>query len=237
MTLRAVWKNMTYVGETKLHMLIRAQLNMARLQATLIKTWEGCLADAGLIVSGCGRKTLPLQLKTSQRHCGQHGHLQFKFSRTNRYPGCLVVCCAVLRDQSRIWLIPGNGLTDVKSLTITEGGKWDRFAVHEDQLGHQLLLAHRALTDAPSCHDPAYFQPQTKKQRLEVDGYRQLMAFRNLRLSFPAAEHGAVDCIVSLGSCHLRCQCKTAFQIQGRSGFRAALTRDRSASAVPSRRL
>ena len=91
--LRAVWKNMTYVGETKLHMLIRAQLNMARLQATLIKTWEGCLADAGLIVSGCGRKTLPLQLKTSQRHCGQHGHLQFKFSRTNRYPGCLSVCC------------------------------------------------------------------------------------------------------------------------------------------------
>ena len=225
---------MTYVGETKLHMLIRAQLNTARLQATLIKTWEGCLADAGLIVSGCGRKTLPLQLKTSHRHCGQHGHLQFKFSRTNRYPGCLVVCCAFLRDQSRIWLIPGNDLTDVKSLTITEGGKWDRFAVHEDQLGHRLLLAHRALTDAPSCHDPAYFQPQTKKQRLEVDGYRQLMAFRNLRLSFPETEHGAVDCIVSLGSCHMRCQCKTAFQIQGRSGFRAALTRDRSgAQPVP----
>ena len=225
---------MTYVGETKLHMLIRAQLNTARLQATLIKTWEGCLADAGLIVSGCGRKTLPLQLKTSHRHCGQHGHLQFKFSRTNRYPGCLVVCCAFLRDQSRIWLIPGNDLTDVKSLTITEGGKWDRFAVHEDQLGHRLLLAHRALTDAPSCHDPAYFQPQTKKQRLEVDGYRQLMAFRNLRLSFPETEHGAVDCIVSLGSYNLRSQCKTAFQIQGRSGFRAALTRDRSgAQPVP----
>ena len=47
-------------------------------------------------------------------------------------------------------------------------------------------------------------------------------------------EHGAVDCIVSLGSCHQRCQCKTAFQIQGRSGFRAALTRDRSgAQPVP----
>ena len=60
------------------------------------------------------------------------------------------------------------------------------------------------------------------------------MAFRNLRLSFPETEHGAVDCIVSLGSCHLRCQCKTAFQIQGRSGFRAALTRDRSgAQPVP----
>jgi hypothetical protein len=106
-----------YSGEARLLSLIQHQLPRP---AVVFSTREGCLADAGLMCKG--HTALPLQFKTTQCEVTRN----FKFHKTNRYGGCTVVCCAFARDQTRCWVIPGHDLRDVRGLTITEGGRWDR---------------------------------------------------------------------------------------------------------------
>jgi len=141
---------------------------------------EGCLADAALMVANSGNVAKPLQIKTTsvEPKAAAGKNKQFKFQKTNKYPGCLVVCCAFLREGVRCWIIEGDHLKRVKTLTITEKGRWDRFAVDVNELANT-LMDRINLPSWASCrhYDPRFFQPQTAKQRLEVKGHRELMRF------------------------------------------------------------
>jgi hypothetical protein len=63
-----------------------------------------------------------MQIKTTRvwNKSGKSRNRQFKFQGTSKYPGCLMFCCALLENETLCWLIPGNALTKVKSLTVTD---------------------------------------------------------------------------------------------------------------------
>ena len=164
-------------------------------RTVVIKTWEGTLADGALMLAGHGREAWPVhQIKTTPvwNKSGKSRNRQFKFLGTSKYPGCLMVCCALLENETLCWLIPGNALTKMKTLTVTESpGEWDApYAVAPgDLLAAMLNRVHESWWVTCSAHDATYFEPQTAKQRLEVKGYRELMRLE--------VEHGVVDCVIT----------------------------------------
>ena len=133
-------------------------------QAMVISCPEGSRADCALMQAGSGQ-AWPIQLKTTRRCIPAEGNRnrQFQFSSTMGYKGCLVVCCALLADETLVWLIPGKKLESVSALTLTENGKWDKpFAVTGDLATSILDLVGAPWWKACSPHDTFYFKPQTQ---------------------------------------------------------------------------
>ena len=175
----------------------------------------------------------PIQLKTTRVSRWTNANRYFQFSSTKGYRGCLVVCCALLADETLVWLIPGDKLESVSALTLTENGKWDKpFAVAGDLATSILNLVGAPWWKACSPHDTFYFKPQTQTQQVEVRGLSELMAFDNIRIAFPAIEHSVVDCFVGQGAACYDVQCKTSFRTK-QKGFRTDLFKKKSGIHVP----
>ena len=145
------------------------------------------------------------------------------------------MCCALLQNETLCWLIPGNALTKVKTLTVTEKGKWDapHAVAANDLVASMLRRVQESWWVECSAHDAFFFEPQTVKQRLEVQGYRELMRFRGMRIAFPPVEHGVVDCVLTQRAACFESQCKTAFRVRGLTGFRVDLVKQKSGVKVP----
>merc|ERR1712000_340252 len=88
-----------YAGESAVIMRAQMQLAACGHPAILVNSREGCLADAALMVANSGNVAKPLQIKTTsvEPKAAAGKNKQFKLQKTNKYPGCLVVCCAFLR--------------------------------------------------------------------------------------------------------------------------------------------
>ena len=228
-----------YTGEAAVTSLMNSQTLELRCRGAIVtKSYEGCLADGALMLAGHGQAAWPTQIKTTRvwNKVGRSRNRQFKFQGTSKYPGCLVVCCALLQNETLCWLIPGDALTKVKTLTVTERGKWDAppYAVASGNLVAAMLdRVRESWWVSCSAHDATYFEPQTVKQRLEVQGLRELMRFRGMRLSFPPVEHGVVDCVLRQEEACFESQCKTAFHVKRLTGFRVDLVKQRSGVKVP----
>merc|ERR1711998_481523 len=111
----------SYTGEAHVCDLLRRGLALRR--AAFCKSFEGCRADGRVVLPN--GSALAVQIKTT-RGLAKGTTNQYKFQSTRGYEECLVICCAV--SESKFWLIPGEALSKVSGLTITTGGKWDRYA-------------------------------------------------------------------------------------------------------------
>ena len=60
------------------------------------------------------------------------------------------------------------------------------------------------------------------------------MLFKDVQVSFPLIEHGTVDCVLAQGPAQpWESQCKTAFRVKGRAGFRVDLVKQKSGVKIP----
>ena len=194
--------------------------NALRNRAIFVKSWEGCRADGRVLVSGgCG--ALAIQIKTT-KGIAKGTSNQYKFQGTAGYGDCMVICCAI--DERLFWLIPGHQLKS-NTLTITLGGKWDRYKVAENRLADKLLAVDEGMQ--VSTHEPSLFEPLAPKQQLEVEGMRAMMRHWPVRLTMPDQEQGPVDCW--LGDARASApskatQCKTAYKYRDISQMRVDLS-------------
>ena len=156
----------SYTGEAHVCDLLRRGLALRR--AAFCKSFEGCRADGRVVLPN--GSALAVQIKTT-RGLAKGTTNQYKFQSTRGYEECLVICCAV--SESKFWLIPGEALSKVSGLTISTGGKWDRYSVPAEDVVARVLGESR-VPPVP-LHSPRLFERRTPKQRLEMEGVRALM--------------------------------------------------------------
>ena len=97
--------NNNYEGEAAVIALLRRQLLLSSLPGIIADFWEGCLADAALMLTGGHGRARPIQIKTTRVVVGgknrqNRQNRQFKFQGTDRYPGCIVLCCAFVKNET-----------------------------------------------------------------------------------------------------------------------------------------
>ena len=225
---RSISTPSSYTGEAHVCDLLRRGLALRR--AAFCKSFEGCRADGRVVLPN--GSALAVQIKTT-RGLAKGTTNQYKFQSTRGYEECLVICCAV--SESKFWLIPGEALSKVSGLTISTGGKWDRYSVPAEDVVARVLGESR-VPPVP-LHSPRLFEPQAPKQRLEVEGVRALLRWWPIEFAFPEQEHGAVDCLLRAADSaepFVTVQCKTAFVVARQPGaMRVDLSKLRKGKHVP----
>lgn len=185
---------------------------------------EGTRADGALRPRALvgGDSWFGIQMKaTATSHAGRPN--AYSFTNLRGYGGLLIVCIAL--DACRLWVLPGVAV-DSPKLTITIGGKWDRYRCSWGHLGAVLACAWM-------CRDTFFRRslaslrlPRSREAQVEVlslDRLGQALVEVGLCSSPPPVQGGSIDMLVDT-SIRVQCKSRTAPTIAVDS-FRIVLAR------------